>query len=159
MDPSNLFASLIGKWHGTSQTWFEPNKLADESDVDGEFTAGLMPCFITHTYSGTMQGKPRQGQEQLAFNAVTERYQIVWMDTFHMNYAIQFSQGEGTERGFRVLGTYDVGKDSPAWGWQTEYELVDPNRLDITAYNVTPDGQSAKAIALKYVRAEIRSSL
>ena len=50
-----------------------------------------------------MQGKPRHGEELIAFNSIAKRFQISWVDDFHMNYAIMFSEGDATARGFAVL--------------------------------------------------------
>ena len=150
--PQELLNALVGSWEGICQTWFEPGKLADESRVKGEIHPILDGRFFRHAYEGTIQGKPRHGEETIAWNSVTERFQVSWFDDFHMNYAIMFSEGEATERGFVVKGQYDTTPNAPPWGWKTVYELNDDDHLAITAYNITPDGQEAKAVETTYSR-------
>lgn len=151
MTPAELFQQFVGKWEGTCRTWFEPDQLADESHVAGEFSSLLGGRFLRHNYTGSMQGKPRQGEDLLAFNKVRKVFQSAWVDDFHMNYALLISEGPATERGFSVLGHYDIA-DHPPWGWRTEFDLVSSNELTICAYNIMPGAPEALAMETKYRR-------
>lgn len=151
----SFLMQLVGRWAGTCKTWFEPAMLADESEIQGEFVGLLGGQFFRHTYSGQIRVKPRAGEELLSFHSLGNRFQIAWIDDFHTQGAILFSEGESTESGFSVFGEYEVGKGHPPWGWRTEYRIDSPNQLTILAYNVEPGGAEARALETIYVRSEV----
>src|SRR6478752_3056693 len=90
--PHADLAKLVGNWEGTAKTWFEPDKVADESPASGSITLVLGGRFALYQYKGEMMGKPLEGIAIIGYSFDKASYQVAWVDSFHMGAGILFSE-------------------------------------------------------------------
>ncbi|WNG32926.1 DUF1579 domain-containing protein [Archangium violaceum] len=142
---------LVGEWEGVTRTWFEADKLADESPWRGTIRPVLEGRFVVHEYEGTFQGKPLAGMAIYGYHLDPDRFEMAWVDTFHTGTGIMFSKGPNDGRGYGVLGSYEA-PSGPPWGWRTDIQQPAPEQLIITHYNISPEGQETRAVETVYRR-------
>ena len=148
----HALAALVGEWTGSTKTWFEPEKLADEAPMRGTIRLVLDGRFAVYEYEGTLSGTPQLGIAMIGYHIDAGEYTAAWADSCHMGTDIMLCTGPRTERGCAVLGHYDA-PEGPPWGWRTEIDAVDADNLVITVYNIMPNGEEAKAVETRYERA------
>ena len=143
---------ITGEWEGTTKTWFEADKVEDESSIKGTMRSILGGRFILHEYESFFKGSPTSGLAIIGYSISSGTYQCAWVDSFHMGTGILFSEAKAEEKLFSVLGSYG-GPDIPEpWGWKTEIDLISNDNMIITAYNISPEGESVKATETLYNR-------
>ena len=150
--PHHFLARLKGGWTGISRLWLEPDKLTDESPVVGNIQLILDGRFALYLYQGAIQDEPQHGLYTFGYNTLLDRYEASWVDSWHNNTAIMFCAGSATDNGFSVLGSYPDPNGGPDWGWRTQVELVDEEHLIITAFNINPEGDEARATEAQLTR-------
>jgi len=149
-----LLARMAGRYEGISRTWFEPGEPIDTSPVKGTLRVVLGGRFLMHEYSGSMEGKPLEGIALIGYFLGDGHWQTAWVDSFHNGTRIMLSEsaiGSDPQRP-DVLGSYPAGDGSPDWGWRTTLEQPSADRLVITHFNITPQGEEVKAVEFDYRR-------
>lgn len=143
---------LAGEWQGVTKTWFEPDKLADESPMKATMKPVLNGRFMLFEYEGSLTGQPFEGIAIIGFSINADKFQMAWIDSFHMGTDIMFSEGKSAQKLFSVVGSYGGPQIPEPWGWRTEIELKDSQTMVVTAYNITPTGEESKATEAIFTR-------
>lgn len=151
--PHGLLAKLEGEWEGIAKVWFEPGNPVDESPVRGTMRLVMNGRYLLHEYKGRFQGKPLEGLAIYGHELGMKKFQSAWIDSFHTGSGIIFSESLRSGE-FSVLGSYAyvTPETEQHWGWRTTVEVVSDDEVIFTAYNISPEGEEAKATEAVYKR-------
>ncbi|MEA2842785.1 MAG: hypothetical protein QOJ69_456 [Actinomycetota bacterium] len=142
-----LLAALVGTWTGTYRLWLEPGTLRIEGPTRGTGRPVLDGRFVALDYDWVDVDGPQAGSMLLG-RTDEGTWEMAWVDTWHTGTSIIFSQGGPAAD---VMAGY--GPPEQRWGWRTRFDLASPEELVITAWNITPTGEEAKATEATYRRA------
>ena len=144
--PHHFLAQLVGGWAGSTVTWPEPDGDPNKAKTQGSMQLILEGRFLIYLYQTASDEETQHGMFIFGYDTTLDQYEASWVDSFHNNTAIMHCIGGPRKSGFFVLGTYPSTDGGPDWSWRTELELVDRDNLNITAYNISPEGGEAKAV-------------
>ena len=145
--------SLVGSWSGITKTWFEKDVLVDECLSTAKISSILGGRFIVYDYESSLEGKPLEGKMIIGFDIPYQKFTFSWIDSFHMGTQIMHATGEVTEKGFSILGAYGNPEyGDQLFGWRTELEIINDEKIIFSAYNILPGEEETKAIEAVYKR-------
>jgi hypothetical protein len=141
--PHHQLQKLAGKWEGVAKTWFEPTTVHDASPVQATIRPVLDGMYMLQEYTGSFEGKPIQGLALYGYNLMLQRFETVWVDSFHTGTAFLFSEGKRGSAEWNVKGTYAyvTPETEQYWGWRTTVEMPDDHTLVLRSFNVSPEGE------------------
>jgi hypothetical protein len=163
MSGLETLATCAGAWRGTSRLHDPHTNSPEDSASNLTVTPILRGLFLRVDYTWAYQGAPQEGTMLIGYEPKAERAQAVtafWADTWHMGRAVLVSRGSSTpappeaDGSLNLLGSYPA-PTGPDWGWRTMIQPAaegEDGALQISMYNITPDGQEYIAVEATYTR-------
>ncbi|MDB4879789.1 MAG: hypothetical protein JWL60_1235 [Gemmatimonadetes bacterium] len=142
---------LVGEWTGTKRLWLA----AGLPSLDSAGTARVSRVggghFLSVSYEWVHEGTGQEGLLLLQCNEGKHAGEASWVDSFHMSGSIMMLRGQYAGGILNVLGSYPA-PPGPDWGWRIIVDASDPARLRILMDNVSPAGQSDRAVEAEFTR-------
>lgn len=152
MSIPQILQNSFGSWIGRNQLWLEPGKPALESDTIITVSPAAITKFVTLEYTWAFDDEGQAGLLLLGADPENNETTAVWVDSWHMRDTMMQCQGQIESDGLiNVQGTYFVG-DGPDWGWRITLQLTDEDRLKMTMYNISPEGNEDLAVVADCIR-------
>ena len=144
------FVPFIGSWRGTNSLWLSPDASAQKSATTLTLAPAIEGKFLEIKYTWIYDDQPQEGLLLIGYEA--ELVTAIWADSWHMGKKFMQCQGVIKENGsVDVRGQYQA-PPGPDWGWRIVLEHEGENTLNLTMYNITPEGQEALAVEAVYSR-------
>jgi hypothetical protein len=137
MSDLEALRNLAGRWSGPNAVLL-PDEPPHASTSTLEITPIVGGKFVQLAYTWAFDGEPQEGVLIVGYEAAENAITAVWLDSWHMGDRAMSLRGQAEDETIVLRGSYAV-PEGPTWGWRIELQ-PDPNQLQITMYNVLPDG-------------------
>ncbi len=149
MDVRELMKGMHGEWAGMSELHMAPGTPMHESDSRLRVGPVALGQFVALDYSWDYEGRQ---EGWLLLGGAEGGVQALWVDSFHTAQKMMLFEGTVNGEGVvSVLGSYTF-EGSPPWGWRIEIAAGEGDGLNLTMYNITPEGVDYLAVKCEYKR-------
>ena len=147
---NELQENLIGNWTGESSlrlSWMTPSEFPSVSKLTAKKAVGGK--FLTLEYTWEYENNAHESFLLLGFDDKEQVVRASWADSWHSSDRPLALAGKISEdNALELFGTYEV-PNHPDWGWKIHIAPA-ADRLQITMFNVTPEGEDDLAVKSGY---------
>jgi hypothetical protein len=94
--PHKLLGELAGEWTFTNKMWMDPSAPPTESTGSASYRLIMGGRYLQMEQRGMFAGMPFEGVGTMAFDNVTQKYYLSWID--NMSTGLFVSTGPTTQR-------------------------------------------------------------
>ncbi|HEY0667751.1 MAG TPA: DUF1579 family protein [Sphingobacteriaceae bacterium] len=149
----NLSSKFIGAWQGTYRlvlSWLPNPDFISISNMKIKSVAN--DKFLELSYDWQHEGVSQDGLILIGNINKPSEVTASWVDSWGMSGKIMNCYGTINHQGDICLrGSYAV-PDGPDWSWRIEIPCPTDSTLQITMYNLTPEGEESLAGDANYIR-------
>jgi len=143
---------LVGEWSGNNRLWLDPDAPAQESAATASVSLEADGKFATVRYTWFADKQPCEGMIVVRLATSATPIDLVWIDSWHMGHEFMTLRAEPHEDVIvSAKGTYPA-PPGPDWGWRIALLTSDDGEFRIEMDNITPDGEEADAVELRFKR-------
>jgi hypothetical protein len=145
---------FLGEWTGTNLlrlSWLNPSDFHSPSQLT--VAPAAQGKFLTFNYTWSHEDKAHAGLILLGYDTAQALATAAWVDSWHQSAKLFNCQGSIDAAGTVDLrGSYEA-PPGPDWGWRIVITPGAAESLQITMYNITPEGEEDLAVQADYTRA------
>ena len=142
--------TVIGLWAGDNVlrlSWMNPPEFHSASKLTAAQT--VSDKFLIFNYNWSHENTMHEGLLLVGYDAKKKVVNASWIDSWHSSAKPLALSGTIDEQGaVDLYGTYEV-PNHPDWGWRIVIGAPE-NTLQITMYNVSPEGAEDLAVQANY---------